>query len=452
MNKDPFHNMKNEIEREVFKNSDPVSQKRAILTKIRNEKQKKSSVKSIFINFGVPICIIMILSILGSSYLFKEDLVKENEKEKEDPTDQLVYVPTDEWDDKITDEKALIRKSATPVDDVKENQEQESKSKSESESESESKAEALPEKKEEEDKNEPVDAPPLPAFDFSMILINPNNFKEKAANGTFVGTPFTIGDSMDEIQEAYKDRYEDLNIMKGHRSYDQIENYLLHFQAEKKLAQVRSDISPSYKLDKVISTLGEPYYYMNALEGVYSANYLYGEYIVEMEFQGNNKLNPYSMEEIQFIDRESIITSVALFKNDGRTDSLSKDVKYLGEEEPMEFRPEWFNEARDYIVQNTVSHAVILHSQQDPLEFNIVVPQETPEDEMRAIANQFLKRLTDVSNKAIEEGTIWDDYNYVVHIENSIAGYYDTGLSNSKSTHEGGYPEINWMGDLSSIE
>ncbi|RBP04742.1 hypothetical protein [Rossellomorea aquimaris] len=437
MNKDPLHNIKDEIEREVFKNSDPISQKRAIMTKIRNEKQKNSSVKSIFINLGVPLCIILILSILGSSYLFKEELVKENEKEKEEPA-ELTYVPTDEWDDKITDEKALIRKSATPTEDVKENQEKE--------------AEALPEKKEEEDKNEPVDAPPLPAFDFSMILINPNDFKEKAANGTFVGSPFTIGDSMDEIQEAYKDRYEDLNIMKGHRSYDQIENYLLHFQAEKKLAQVRSDISPSYKLDKVISILGEPYYFMNALEGVYSANYLYGEYIVEMEFQGNNTLKPYSMEEIQFIDRESIITSVALFKNDGRTGSLSKDVKYLGEEEPMEFRPEWFNEARDYIVQNTVSHAVILHSQQDPLEFNIVVPQETPEDEMRAIANQFLKRLTDVSNKAIKEGTIWNDYTYVIHIENSINGYYDTGLSNSKSTHEGGYPDINWMGDLSSIE
>jgi hypothetical protein len=434
-----LHNLKNEIEREVFKNTDPVSQKRAILTKIRSEKQKKSSVKSIFINLGVPLCIILILSILGSSYLFKEDLVKENEKEiEEEPTDQLTYIPTDEWDEKIIDEKASIRKSATPIDEVTEEPKQES--------------EAPQEKKEEEDKTEPMDAPPLPAFDFSMILINPNDFKEKAANGTFVGTSFTIGDSMDEIQEAYKDRYEDLNIMKGHRSYDQIENYLLHFQAEKKLAQVRSDIRPSYKLDKVISTLGEPYYFMNALEGVYSANYLYGEYIVEMEFQGNNKLKPYSMEEIQFIDRESIITSVALFKNDGRTDSLSKDVKYLGEEELMEFRPEWFNEARDYIVQNTVSHAVILHSQQDPLEFNIVVPQETPEDEMRAIANQLLKRLTDVSNEAIEEGTIWNDYTYVIHIENSIDGYYDTGSSSSKSTHEGGYPDINWTGDLSSIE
>jgi hypothetical protein len=439
MNKDPLHNLKNEIEREVFKNTDPVSQKRAILTKIRSEKQKKSSVKFIFTNFGIPLCIIMILSILGSSYLFKEDLVKEKENEKEEPTDQVTYVPTDEWDEKIIEEKALIRKSATPIDDVKRNKEQE--------------AEALPEKKEEEDKNEPVDAPPLPAFDFSIILNHPEDFKRKAANGTFVGTSFTIGDSMDEIQEVYKDKYEDLNIMKGHKAYDRIENYLLHFlQDEKKLSQVRSDISPSYKLDQVIATLGEPYYYFNALEGVYSANYLYGGNIVEMELKGRNKLKPYTMEEIQSIDRESNITSVALFKDNGQSDYLIKDVKYLGEEESMEFRPEWFNEARDYIVQNTVSPAVILHSQQDPLEFNIVVPQETPEDEMRTIANQFLKRLTDVSNEAIEEGTIWNDYTYVIHIENSIDGYYDTGLSNSKSTHEGGYPEINWTGDLSSIE
>lgn len=437
MNKDPLHNIKDDIEREVFKNTDPGSQKRAILSKIKNEKQRKSSPKSIFINLGLPLCIIMILSILGSSYLFKEDLVKENEKEE--PADQLTYVPTDDWDEKIIDEKALIRKSATPVDEVKEDRKQE--------------AEALPEKKEEEDKNEPVDAPPLPAFDFSMILNHPNDFKEKAGNGTFVGTSLTIGDSIDGIQELYKDRYEDINIMKVHKEYDRIENYLLHFlQDEKKLLQIRSDISPSYKLEQVIATLGEPYYYLNALEGVYSANYLYGEYIVEMELKGRNKLKPNAMEEIQAIDRESIITSVALFKDNGRSENLSKDVKYLGEEEPMEFNPEWFNEARDYVVQNTVSPAVILHSQQAPLEFNIVVPQETPENEMRAIANQFLKKLTDVSNEAIEEGTIWNDYNYVIHIENSIDGYYDTGLSNSKSTHEGGYPDINWMDDLNSIE
>ncbi|WP_044339949.1 hypothetical protein [Rossellomorea aquimaris] len=442
MNKDPFHNMKNEIEREVFKNTDPASQKRAILTKIRNEKQKKSSVKSIFINLGVPLCIILILSILGNSYLFKEDMVKENEKEKEEPA-EFTYVPTDEWDEKIIEEKASIRKSATPVEDVKEKQEQEA----------EPEPEKIPEKKEEEDKSEPADTPPpLPAFDFSMILNNPNAFKEKAANGTFIGTAFTIGDSMEGIQEIYKDKYEDLDTKKGHKGYDRVENYLLYFQDEKTLLEIRSNISPSYTLDQVIATLGEPYYFLNALEGVYSANYLYGDYIVEMEIQGNNKIKPNSMEEIQFIDRESVITSVALFKNDGRSEYLSKDVKYLGEEEPMKFRPEWFNEARDYIVENTVSHAVILHSQQDPLEFNIVVPQETPEDEMRAIANQFLKRLTDVSNKAIEEGTIWNDFTYVIHIENSIDGYYDTGLSNSKSTHEGGYPDINWMGDLNSIE
>ncbi|MFC7786740.1 hypothetical protein ACFQWC_19770 [Rossellomorea sp. GCM10028870] len=441
MNKDPLHNIKDEIEREVFKNTEPVSQKRAILTKIRNEKQKKSSVKSIFINLGVPLCIILILSILGSSYLFKEDLVKENEKEiQEETTDQLTYVPTDEWDEKIIDEKASIRKSATPVDDVKENQEQEAE------------AEKVPEKKEEEDKNEPADTPPpLPAFDFSMILNNPNAFKEKAANGTFVGTSFTIGDSMEGIQEIYKDKYKNLDTKKGHKGYDRVEDYLLYFQDEKTLLEVRSNISPSYTLDQVIATLGEPYYFMNALEGVYSANYLYGDYMVEMQIQGNNKIKPNSMEEIQFIDRESVITSVALFKNDGGSKSLSKDIKYLGEE-PTEFRTEWFNEARDYIVENTVSHAVILHSQKSPLEFNIVVPQETPEDEMRAIANQFLKRLTDVSNDAIEEGTIWNDYTYVIHIENSIDGYYDTGLSNSKSTHEGGYPDINWMGDLQSIE
>jgi hypothetical protein len=443
MNKDPLHNMKNEIEREVFKNTDPVSQKRAILTKIRNEKQKKSSVKSIFINLGVPLCIILILSILGSSYLFKEDLVKENEKEiEEEPTDQLTYVPTDEWDEKIIEEKASIRKSATPVDDVKENQEQEA----------EAEAEKVPEKKEEEDKNEPADTPPpLPAFDFSMILNNPNAFKEKAASGTFVGTSFTIGDSMEGIQDMYKDKYKNLDTKKGHKGYDRVEDYLLYFQDEKTLLEIRSNISPSYTLDQVIATLGEPYYFLNALEGVISANYLYGDYIVEMEIQGNNKIKPNSMEEIQFIDRESVITSVALYKNEGGSKSLSKDIKYLGEES-TEFRTEWFNEARDYIVENTVSHAVILHSQQSPLEFNIVVPQETPEDEMRTIANQFLKRLTDVSNEAIEEGTIWNDYTYVIHIENSIDGYYDTGLSNSKSTHEGGYPDINWMGNLSSIE
>jgi hypothetical protein len=439
MNKDPLHNIKDEIEREVFKNSDPASQKRAILTKIRSEKQKKSSVKSIFINLGVPLCIIMILSILGSSYLLKEDLVKENEKEE--PA-ELTYVPTDEWDEKIIDEKAWIRKSATPDDDVKENLEEEA----------EVEAEKVPEKKEEEEKNEQVEAPPLPAFDFSTILKNPEDFKEKAANGTFVGTSFTIGDSMESIQDMYKDKYQNLDTKKGHIGYDRVEDYLLYFQDEKALWVIRSNISPSYTLDQVITTLGEPYYSLNALEGVYSANYLYGDYIVEMDLQGNNKIKPYTMEEIQFIDRESVITSVALFKNDGRSEYLSKDVKYLGEEEPMKFRPEWFNEARDYIVENTVSPAVVLHSQQDPLEFNIVVPQETPEDEMRAIANQFLKRLTDVSNDAIEEGTIWNDYTYVIHIENSIAGYYDTGLSNSKRTHEGGYPEINWMGDLNSIE
>ncbi|WP_299744204.1 hypothetical protein [uncultured Rossellomorea sp.] len=439
MNKDPLHNIKDEIERKVFKNTEPVSQKRAILTKIRNEKQKKSSVKSIFINLGVPLCIILILSILGSSYLFNEDLVKENEneQEQEEPA-ELTYVPTDEWDEKIIDEKVAIRKSATPVDEVSEEPKQES--------------EAPQEKKEEEDKTKPADTPPpLPAFDFSMILNDPNTFKEKAANGTFVGTSFTIGDSMEGIQEIYKDKYKNLDTKKGHKGYDRVEDYLLYFQDEKTLLEVRSNISPSYTLDRVIATLGEPYYFLNALEGVISANYLYGDYIVEMEIQGNNKIKPNSMEEIQFIDRESVITSVALFKNDGGSKSLSKDIKYLGEE-PTEFRTEWFNEARDYIVENTVSHAVILHSQQSPLEFNIVVPQETPEDEMRAIANQFLKRLTDVSNKAIEEGTIWNDYTYVIHIENSIDGYYDTGLSNSKSTHEGGYPDINWMGDLQSIE
>ncbi|MGM0853908.1 MAG: hypothetical protein ACQEWI_15075 [Bacillota bacterium] len=446
MNKDPLRNIKNEIEREVFKNINPVSQKRAILSKIKNEKQKKSSPKSLFINLGIPLCIIMILSILGSSYLFKKDLVKE--KEQEESIDQFTFIPTDELEDRIQDEKALIKKSATPIDDVKENEGQEEQKEQEEKEE-----EALTDGKEQANKPEPVDTPPLTPFDFSIIMNHPNEFKREAEKGTFIGTSFTIGNSVDEIQELYKDRFEDINVMKGHKDYDRIDNYLLHYlQDEKKLLQIRSNINSSYKLDQVIETLGEPYYFYNVMEGVYSANFHYGEYIVEMELQGQNKLKPYTAGEIQIIDRDSYITSVALFKGKGGSDYLSKDVKYLGEEEPVEFRPEWFNEARDYIVQNTVSPAVLLRSQQDPLEFNIVVPQETSEDEMRAIANQFLKRLTDVSNKAIEEGTIWNDYTYVIHIENSIDGYYDTGLSNSKSTHEGGYPDINWMGDLNSIE
>ncbi|NMH67653.1 hypothetical protein HF072_02470 [Bacillus sp. RO3] len=439
MNKDPLHNLKDEIEQDVFKNTTPVSKKRVILTKIRSEKQKESSTKTIFINLGVPICIILILSILGSSYLTKEDLVKE--KEKEEPADQLTYVPTDELDERIIEEKAIIRKSATPADEVKEEPKQET--------------EAPREEKKEEDQMVPVDTPPLSVFDFSIILNQPNEFKEKAANGTFIGTPFTIGDPIDEIQELYKDRYEDVNMMKGHKTYDRIENYLLHFaQDEKKLLQIRSNISQSYNLDQVINTLGEPYYFYNVMEGVYSADYHFGEYIVEMELKGRNKLKPDTAGEIQIIDRHSMITSVSLFKGKGGSNYLSKDVKYLGEEEPVKltFRPEWFNEARDYIVEKTVSHAVLLRSEQEPLEFQIVVPQETPEDEMRAIANDFLKRLTAVANEAIEEGTLWDDYTYVIHIENSIDGYYDTGVSSRETRHQGGYPEINWKGDLNTIE
>jgi hypothetical protein len=443
MNKDPLHNLKNEIEREVFKNTDPVSQKRAILTKIRSEKQKKSSPKSIFINLGVSLCVIMILSILSSSYLFKDDLVKENDTEES--IDQFTFIPNDNSDEHIKDEKAIIRKSAKPVDRVNENEGQEE--------EIEELEEGPSVKNEQENKPEKVDVPSLNPFDLSIILSHPDEFKREAKNGTFIGTSFTIGDSVDEIQELYKDTYEDINIMKGHKDYDRINNYLLHFlQDEKKLLQIRSNISPVYKLDQVIETLGEPYYFYNVMEGVYTADFHYGEYIVEMQLDGLNKLKPNTAGEIQTIDRGSYITSVALLKNKGGADYLSKDIQYLGEEEVVDFRKEWFNEATDYIVQNTVSHAVILHSQQDPLEFNIVVPQETPEDEMRAIANQFLKRLTEVSNEAIEEGTIWNDYTYVIHIENSIDGYYDTGSSSSKSTHEGGYPDINWTGDLSSIE
>ncbi|MGG4166109.1 hypothetical protein ABEW00_01280 [Rossellomorea vietnamensis] len=121
----------------------------------------------------------------------------------------------------------------------------------------------------------------------------------------------------------------------------------------------------------------------------------------------------------------------------------------------MVFRTEWFNEAREEVVNNTKAIEVLLRSQQDPLEFNIVVPQETTEEEMKNIAHAFLKKLTESSGKSMEE-TIWNSFSYIVHIENSIDGYYDTGVSYVTTTNDSspinqwGYPEIMWMDGLKS--
>ncbi|OXS55463.1 hypothetical protein B0G93_12722 [Bacillus sp. V-88] len=437
MNKDPFQNIKNEIEKEIFQKTTPVSQKRTIMTKIRSEKQHRFSFKTIFINIAAPLCFIVILSILTSSYLFEDEKVKENETEETE--DQFTFIPVDELDEQIQDEKARTRRSANPVEKIEEEKEFK-----EEEVQNEEKGKENEEQEETPDADKVV---PLALFDFTDILNRPEVFKQEAGKGTFMGTPFTIGDSMDDIQAQFEDRYE------VGKEYDRVGNYLLQYrEKERKLSQIQSSISSVYTLKQVIETLGDPYYAYDGTREVFNAKYYYGDYMVILNLDGQNKGEPYTEAGVQIIDRSSNITSISLLKKDGSPATASSDVKYLGDEEKVEFRTEWFNEARDYIVENTVSHAVILHSQKSPLEFNIVVPQETPEDEMRAIANQFLKRLTDVSNDAIEEGTMWNDYTYVIHIENSIDGYYDTGLSNSKSTHEGGYPETNWMGDLDSIE
>lgn len=443
MNKDPLQNIKNEIEREIFRKITPVSQKRTILTKIRSDKQPKSAFKTIFINIAAPLCFIVIFSILTSSYLFQDEKVKENETEETE--DQFTFIPTDELDEQIKDEKARTRRSANPIEKIEEKET--TKDVKEEEVQNEEKGK---EKEEQEETPEADKVVPLALFDFTDLLNRPEVFKQEAGKGTFLGTPFTIGDSMDGIQAQFKDRYE------VGKDYDRVENYLLQYhQEERKLSQVRSDISSVYTLKQVIETLGEPHYAYDGSRDVFTAKYYYGDYMVTLNLDGQNKGKPYTEAGVQTIDRSSYITSISLLKRDGSPATVSSDVKYLGDEETVVFRTEWFNEARDEVVNNTKAIEVLLRSQQDPLEFNIVVPQETTEEEMKNIAHTFLKKLTEASGKRIEE-TIWNSFSYIVHIENSIDGYYDTGVSYVSTTNDSspinqwGYPEIMWTDGLKS--
>ncbi|UXH43177.1 hypothetical protein N5C46_15960 [Rossellomorea vietnamensis] len=433
MNKDPFQNIKNEIEKEIFQKTTPVSQKRAIMKKIRSEKQHRFSFKTICINIAAPLCFIVILSILTSSYLFQDEKVKENETEETE--DQFTFIPVDKFDEQIQDEKAWTRRSANPVKKIEE--------------EREFKEEEV-QNEEQKETPEADKVVPLALFDFTDILNRPEVFKQEAGKGTFMGTPFTIGDSMDDIQAQFEDRYE------VGKEYDRVENYLLQYrEKERKLSQIQSSISSVYTLKQVIETLGDPYYAYDGTREVFNAKYYYGDYMVILNLDGQNKGEPYTEAGVQIIDRSSYITSISLLKKDRSPATASSDVKYLGDEEKtVVFRTEWLDEAREEVVNNTKAIEVLLRSQQDPLEFNIVVPQETSEKEIKHIAHSFLKKLTDASSEEKEEESLWNTFSYIVHIENGIDGYYDTGVSYGSTTNDSspinqwGYPEIIWTDGL----
>ena len=318
MNKDPFKDLKNQLDNELFdqSSSEMKSQKDEIMTRIQKKSRLHRKKPTYFAaNVVIPAVVILLLSVLGSSYLFDQEQVKENPEEQKEPQDQYTYIPTDELEDQIQKDKTEYQKAAKPEEEVK--QEEQAKQIEEDRGE----------KTEASGKKETIEPENLSAFRYSDIFDHPQQFKEASSEGRIYGTSISLGAAFTDLEKKYGEfsSYKYLET-----SFRRKENYLLTLSQNQHVKEIEIDKEyTSYKLEQLIDLYGDPYYIFNAVANELYAAYDFGKYRVEFQIEGINKVEDQEDFAVKEIDLGSSITSVNFMENpeNVRIPDLTNDIK-----------------------------------------------------------------------------------------------------------------------------
>ncbi|MBW3110317.1 hypothetical protein KYJ26_00475 [Bacillus sp. MCCB 382] len=427
MNKDPLHNLKDELDKELFQNIDIPSQKRTILTKIQKQKKKKGFNWNMVLNVGIAAAIIFIVSILGSSYLPKDELADkdqmEENQEPQDDNDHSAFIPEDDLQKKIDEEKqdtqnkkrqSPVREEGPDTDDINK---------------------PANEKKEEKETGEEVTLTP-PAFDFSSIIENPGEFKDQASKGILHGSGVEIGDTY----ESVTDKYGNINLAvmyEGGPVYSLGDNYLLSFTEKQGGTLHKSGVKfqgdSSVTVKQVINALGDPYYFYNEMNDHVSLEYIIGDYEISLIVEGLYKLDKTGSDyKVEGIDLEAKVVRVELDSKKMPIEFLTKEVRFITEADlklPMQFNNTWFSQAKEKVMNYDEVEDVTMKKidAEASLIFQLKVKEGTTSERGKELTNELIQEITRISENDTGEERVWDYFAYRILVTSTpkliVEGY-----------------------------
>jgi hypothetical protein len=443
MNKDPFKDLKNQLDNELFNTEhsreELKSQKDQIITRIQTKERKRKKKPAYFAaNVVIPAVIILLLSILGSSYLMDQEKKKEITEEQPDPKEQYTYIPTDELEEQVQKEKSEYQKAAEPE-------------KEEQQEEPDKQVEENTEFEKEEVGDEAIAPENLSAFRYSDIFEHPEQFRKASSEGRIYGTSISLGDPFSELEQKYGDftSYIDLET-----SYKRKKNLLFMLDKEDHLKRVDIDKEyTSYKLEQLIELYGEPgYYFYHAVTNEMLAVYHFKDYRVEFQIEGLNKIADQENFDVKEIDLGSSITSVNFMKKyeNEKIPDFTSDIKYLQDKDTLDFKAEWFDAAAAKVKNQTTVTKAVLTTKEKHITASLYFPIESEETEIKEAVNQLLKEITaEANNDGIKE-ELWKTYTYRIFVskgEGDNADYVGSGMNTdlTKPLNESGYPDVTWF-------
>ncbi|KPL59321.1 hypothetical protein [Rossellomorea vietnamensis] len=325
MNEDPLHNLKDELEKELFQHKEIPSQKKTIITKIQQQKYKKRRSWRMILNPAIVAAIIFIGSVLGSSYLSKDELAKNDHqiesKERKDEKSHSAFIPEDDLKEKIEKEKRTL---------------QDKKRESSVKEELPDSEDVDTQVQEMEEEKKPVGEFIIdpPTFDFSVIIQNPEEFKEQASKGVLYGTETKLGDTYDSIIERYGKLPATGGYEGGYR-YFLGSDYVLSFTEQQGGALDRAEVrnkGNTLTVNQIINALGEPYFLYDMMNDRVNLVYYVGENQLLMRVEGLVDIDDESENsdfKVVGVDPEAEVTAVTLSEKWIDEKTLTKNVKFI---------------------------------------------------------------------------------------------------------------------------
>jgi hypothetical protein len=444
MNKDPFKDLKNQLDKELFNpkhsREELKSQKNEIITRIQTKSRMQKKKPTYFAaNVVIPAVVILLLSVLGSSYLFDQEQVKDNPEEQKDPQEQYTYIPSDELEEQIQKDKSEYQKAAET--DKEEQQEEQTKKQVEENTEVEK----------EDVEEEAIEPENLSAFRYSDIFEHPDQFTKASREGRIYGTSISLGDPFSELEQKYGGFTSYINL---ETSYKRKKNLLFMLSKENLVKRVDIDKEyTSYKLEQLIELYGDPdYYYYHAVTNEMFAVYYFEDYRVEFQIEGLNKIADQEDFAVKEVDLGSSITSVNFMEkseNEKIPDSI-KDIKYFQDNDTLDFNAAWFDAAGAEVMEQTRTTKAVLTSKEKHITASLYFPKDATDIEIKEAVNQLLKQITAEANKDGIKQELWKTYTYRIFVskgEGKNADYYGSGMNRdvTKPLNEWGYPDIEWF-------
>ncbi|WGG45464.1 hypothetical protein [Rossellomorea sp. DA94] len=414
MIKDPLRNLKNELEKELFQNIEMPSQKQAILTKIQKQKYKKRRNWRMILNVGIVAAIIFIVSVLGSSYLPKDELVENDHlnetKEPQDDKGHSAFIPEDALKEKIEKEKRTLqdKKRQSPVREESPDTEDVDTQGQEKEEEKEAVGEFI------------IDPP---TFDFSVIIQNPEEFKEKASKGILYGTDTKLGDTYDSIKERYGKLPATGGYEGGYR-YFLGDDYVLSFRERQGGTLYRSESRIKEKtltVNQVINAMGDPYYFYDMMNDRVNLVYTVDGNQLLMRVEGLVDIDGTSDNsdfKVVGVDLEAEVTAVELSETWIDEKKLAKKVKFITADDleiPFHFNENWIIEAKEKILaKQQVKNIDYKKIENDDTSycFKITVGKDITHEKGKEIARYLIEEITTSSEKETGQKRVWDYYSY----------------------------------------